>query len=496
METSSKNSSGMLTGLFSDRESAERAYQGLSERGYTKDDINVVMSDETRRKHFSKGGKTVTELGNKAADGAGIGGAVGGTIGATLAAVAALGSNLVIPGLGLVIAGPLAAAAAGAGAGAATGGLLGALVGWNIPEARVKRYESGLKQGGILMGVEPRSEEDAENLAQHWRSNNAEHIYRPGSDSQGPGTSDSTSTVVGVYDNFSDADDAVQGLVAAGFPRANVRLNSESDSAVAPQSTASDVAQSKESGIGGFFRSLFGAGEEHNAYAESVRRGSCVLTVDARSEEEVDTAMEIMDRFNPTDIDERSSQWKKQGWSGYDASAPRLPVDEIEPKHGADAQTRQSDTSDTSRIPVIEEELNVGKREVLRGGVRVFQRVKETPVQESVQLREEQVAVSRHPVDKPATEADFVAFKEGSMEVRESTEEAVVSKTARVVEEVVVGKEVSQKTAEINDTVRRTDVDIEQLDATVNTTTRNVPGKKVKDTVRHGSERSTRSRHN
>jgi hypothetical protein len=177
MKTTSKDNSGMLTGLFSDRESAERAYQSLSERGYTKDDINVVMSDETRKRHFSEGGKATTELGNKAAEGAGIGGAVGGTIGATLAAIAAVGSNLVIPGLGLVVAGPLAAAAAGAGAGAATGGLLGALVGWNIPEERVKHYESGLKQGGILMGVKPRSDEDAAYLAQQWRSNNAQHVY-------------------------------------------------------------------------------------------------------------------------------------------------------------------------------------------------------------------------------------------------------------------------------------------------------------------------------
>jgi len=182
METTSKNQPGMLTGLFADRQSAERAYQGLSDRGYTKDDINVVMSDETRKRHFAEGGEATTELGSKAAEGAGVGGAVGGAIGATLAAIAAVGSNLVIPGLGLVVAGPLAAAAAGAGAGAATGGLLGALVGWNIPEERVKHYESGLKQGGILMGGKPRSEEDAAHFEQNWRSNDAQHIYRPGSD--------------------------------------------------------------------------------------------------------------------------------------------------------------------------------------------------------------------------------------------------------------------------------------------------------------------------
>jgi uncharacterized protein (TIGR02271 family) len=465
MARTSKNDSGMLTGLFYDRDSAERAYQGLSDRGYTKDDINLVMSDETRKKLFANDGTVKTELGNKAAEGAGIGGAVGGTIGAVLAAATAVGTTLVIPGLGLVVAGPLAAAAAGAGAGAATGGLVGALVGAGIPEERVKHYESGLKQGGILMGVKPRSEEDAAHFEQHWRSNKGQHIYRPGSSLQESGAS--ADTVVAVYDNYADAQRAVQALVADGFPRSNVNLNPESDSS-APARTTSAADESQESGIGGFFRSLFGTDEHrehHDVYAESVRRGSYVLTVDAESEEQADRASEIMGRFNPIDIDERSTHWKKQGWSGYDASAPQLSRDEIEKERSAYAQTRTADTSKTSAIPVIEEELKVGKRVVQRGGIRVFQRVRETPVQESVELREEHVKVKRRPVNKPATQADLAAFKEGSLEMRESAEEAVVSKTARVVEEVVVGKEVTQRTEQINDTVRRTDVDIERLGA-------------------------------
>ena len=102
-----------------------------------------------------------TELGTKAAEGAGIGGAIGGSLGAIAAAIAAVGTTIALPGLGLVIAGPLAAAIAGAGAGAATGGIVGALIGWGIPEERVKHYEEGIKNGGILMGVTPRSDEDA-----------------------------------------------------------------------------------------------------------------------------------------------------------------------------------------------------------------------------------------------------------------------------------------------------------------------------------------------
>jgi hypothetical protein len=172
------SSSPMVTGLFRDRESAERAYQTLSDRGYSRDDINLVMSDETRKRHFAGTDAPQTELGTKAAEGAGIGGAIGGTLGAIAAAIAAVGTSIVLPGAGLVVAGPLAAALAGGGAGAATGGLLGALIGSGIPEERVKNYETGIKEGGILMGVRPRSPEDAEYVERSWRDNRGEHVYR------------------------------------------------------------------------------------------------------------------------------------------------------------------------------------------------------------------------------------------------------------------------------------------------------------------------------
>lgn len=171
--------STLMTGLFPDRDSAERGYQSLTERGYTHDDVNVAMSDETRKAHFLADG-TQTELGNKAAEGAGVGGAIGGTLGAIAAAVAAVGTSLVLPGLGLVVAGPLAAAIAGAGAGAATGGIVGALVGWSMPEERVKRYEEGIKKGGILMGFKPRNAEDADYFHKNWPSTGAQDVYRPG----------------------------------------------------------------------------------------------------------------------------------------------------------------------------------------------------------------------------------------------------------------------------------------------------------------------------
>jgi uncharacterized protein (TIGR02271 family) len=117
----------------------------------------------------------------------------------------------------------------------------------------------------------------------------------------------------------------------------------------------------------------------------------------------------------------------------------------------------------STAIPVVQEELKVGKREVQRGGVRVFSRVVETPVNESVNLREEHVSVERRPVDQPISTTDATAFKEQSIELREKAEEAVVQKSARVVEEVVVGKEATQRKQNIKDTVRHTEVEVEQL---------------------------------
>jgi hypothetical protein len=166
-----------MTGMFRDRSSAEKAYQSLSSRGYGKDDVNLLMSDETRKTHF--GDHTPdTDLGDKAMEGAGVGSAIGGTAGAVIGAIAAIGTSVALPGLGLIIAGPLAAALAGAGAGGLTGGLVGALVGSGIPEEHAAEYESGIKNGGIVMGVKPRNEEDARYFEEEFRRHNGDKIYK------------------------------------------------------------------------------------------------------------------------------------------------------------------------------------------------------------------------------------------------------------------------------------------------------------------------------
>jgi hypothetical protein len=158
----------MMTTSFRDRESAERAYNAIEARGYKSNEIHVLMSDETRKRLFVKSGEK-TDMGNKALEGAGVGGAVGVAVGATLVGIAAAAAALTIPGLGLVVVGPLAGALAGGAAGATAGGVLGFLVGAGIPEERAKIYETDLKEGGIVLGVKPRHDVDARYFETEWQ---------------------------------------------------------------------------------------------------------------------------------------------------------------------------------------------------------------------------------------------------------------------------------------------------------------------------------------
>jgi hypothetical protein len=162
----------MLTRLFPDREAAERAYQALRSRGYTAADVSVLMAAETRERLLGAAAPASPPAPasspapdgdarhSKALEGAGVGAGAGVVAGGVLGALVAA-ATVVIPGVGLVLAGPLAAAMAGAGVGGAAGGVIGALVGAGIPEDRAVRYEPGLRAGGIVMGVSPRSDEDA-----------------------------------------------------------------------------------------------------------------------------------------------------------------------------------------------------------------------------------------------------------------------------------------------------------------------------------------------
>jgi hypothetical protein len=173
---SSNGGPKMVTGLFKDRESVERAYQSVARRGYDTGEINVLMSDTTRTRYFSGDRQSDAELGSKAAEGGELGGPIGGTIGTLIPVIVAAGV-LALPGLGLIAIGPLAVALAGAVAAGLTLGLIAALSDWGIPEERAQQYEAGIREGGILMGIRPRSDEDARYFEEQWKASGGQHVH-------------------------------------------------------------------------------------------------------------------------------------------------------------------------------------------------------------------------------------------------------------------------------------------------------------------------------
>jgi len=199
--------------------------------------------------------------------------------------------------------------------------------------------------------------------------------------------------------------------------------------------------------------------EDRHTYEEGVRRGHYVLTVNT-DEERADEVHRLLENSNACDVDEKASSWRKEGWT-----APAAGLTGAAAAGSMARDTRDTRDVNEERIPIVEEELKVGKREVSRGGVRVRSYVEETPVSEQVRLREEHVDVQRRPVDRVlgAAELDGNPFQERSVELTETAEEAVVAKDARIVEEVVVSKNVEEHEEKISDTVRHTKVDVEQL---------------------------------
>jgi hypothetical protein len=163
----------MVVGVFRDRVNANQAYHWLLSRGYRDSEINFMMSDETRKAYESETGKHT--VGSQATEGVATGGTIGATIGATAAAIAAIGTAVAIPGLGWVVAGPVLAGLAGAGAGAVTGGLIGGLIGLGVPESNARAYEEALKNGGVVLGVEPR-DGDASEIKRQFESFHGENV--------------------------------------------------------------------------------------------------------------------------------------------------------------------------------------------------------------------------------------------------------------------------------------------------------------------------------
>jgi len=165
-----------LTGVFYTREEAENAYNVLIDKGYSTDEIILLMSDETHNTHF-KDNKDDSGFQTLAMEKAGLGSAIGGTAGAVIGAIAAVGTTIALPGLGLVVAGPIVAALSGAGAGGLAGGIIGGLVGSGIPKEKATFYEHSIKCGGVVIGVTPRSKQDRDDITRDWKDIGGEDIH-------------------------------------------------------------------------------------------------------------------------------------------------------------------------------------------------------------------------------------------------------------------------------------------------------------------------------
>jgi len=262
-------------------------------------------------------------------------------------------------------------------------------------------------------------------------------------------------TVIGIFDSASEAQNAVQQLVTTGFNRESIDVSAQNTSG----STTSSTRDDDNDGISGFFSSLFGGNDndEARAYSHVARQGA-VVTLHAQSREEAMRAAEILDRSGAVDVDERASQAGFMNSSGNSFNTPG----DRDTTSNRDFTGDRDITGDRS-IPIIEENMQIGKREVETGGVRLKSRIVERPVEEHLRLREEHVNVQRNPVNRPASEADLNTFREGSIELTEHAEVPVVNKEARVVEEITLNKEVEERDEVIRDTVRKTEVDIDQL---------------------------------
>jgi uncharacterized protein (TIGR02271 family) len=279
--------------------------------------------------------------------------------------------------------------------------------------------------------------------------------------------------ITAFFDSRQEANEAVERLGRAGIPRSSITLVEGSGAG-----TASPSREDEGFGFWEALKDLFLPDEDRAAYAEGLRRGGYVVTVQTDSAL-YDTAIDILDDEGTIDLDQRAQTWRQEGWTGTSgwsglAPSPRASAADLPgparatgaaragaavPQSGA-PRTTQAAGGREEVIPVTEESLKVGKREVSHGRVRVRSYVVETPVNERVNLREEHVRVERRPVDRPATAADNL-FRERTIEAEEKAEEAVVAKEARVKEELVVKKDVGQRTETVSDKVRRTEVEVE-----------------------------------
>lgn len=255
-------------------------------------------------------------------------------------------------------------------------------------------------------------------------------------------------TIVAVYDTTAHAQAAVDSLKSAGVPADAINMHNDATRAVTGTTTAAPVREQ------GFWSSLFGGEPDHDTavYDRSMASGSTVVSVDA-PEAHVSKVLDILESHDPIDMDDRAASYGLTQTATTQARQPVAPG--------------RTDTADA--LQLSEETLAVGKRVVNRGGTRIRRFVVETPVEENVALHSEKVVLERHPVTDGRAPSD--SFTDKTIEMTEMAEEAVVSKNARVYEEIGLRKEVSDRVETVRDTVRKEDVEVVQVPGSPTTST-------------------------
>jgi uncharacterized protein (TIGR02271 family) len=268
-------------------------------------------------------------------------------------------------------------------------------------------------------------------------------------------------TITAMFDSRSEAEAARDRLSQSQTEADRVRIIDQNSSGGSYRGEPSGSSGQSE-GFWGSLKDLFMPDEDRHAYGEGIRRGHYMLVAEV-DEDQADEACRVLDQSNSVDFDQRQDEWRQGGWAGYQANAQSGAFGRLSGHEQASART--GDTIAEEHIPIVEEELRVGKREVERGGARVRSYVREIPVHEQVNLREEHVSVERRPVHETLREGDLNRgdiFQDREIELTERAEEAVVAKEAHVNEEVVVRKTAEERVEQIDDTVRKTEVDVDE----------------------------------
>ena len=257
-------------------------------------------------------------------------------------------------------------------------------------------------------------------------------------------------TVTALYDSRTEAETARERLSSVSDIQ-NVRIIDQQEGGAA----------SSESGEHrSWFEKLFMPEDDHQTFSEGMRRGGYMLCAKIDNEQDADRIIQVLEETSPVDLDERSQSWRSEGWQPEQRSSAFGATSQS----GFESNESGQRTIEEERIPIVDEELHVGKREVERGGARVRSYVRETPVSEQVTLHDENVSIERRPVNETLSQSELGSgdlLRDREIEMRATGEEAVIGKEAHVNEEVVVRKTANEHTENVSDTVRHTEVDVE-----------------------------------